>query len=145
MYPFKYKGTHHCEAGVLTCIDFRFWEVVTEFVKNELKIESFDFPSLPGSTKPVNEVWDIKVIKDCVAVSVDLHQIKKFLIFDHQDCGAYGGSGKFPNQEEEREFHNEKLREAKTVINQDFPELEVLLYYIKLNEEQTEVEFVKVD
>ena len=53
--PFKFKDVHHCEAVVLTCIDFRFWRETLEFVEKKLGIETFDFPSLPGAAKAINE------------------------------------------------------------------------------------------
>ena len=54
-YPFKYKKIHYCSAVLLTCIDFRFWRETVDFVETELRIQDFDFPSLPGAAKAINE------------------------------------------------------------------------------------------
>ena len=101
---FNYKGIHSCEAVVLCCIDFRFWRETLEFAEKELGLKSFDFPSLPGAAKAINEGNDLAL--GCVSVPCDLHHAKKIVIVNHADCGAYGGSSKFDgNSEAEQKFH----------------------------------------
>src|SRR5665647_270213 len=103
---FNFKGVHHCEAVVLSCIDFRFWKETIEFIEKELKIEDFDFPSLPGSAKAINESTGEDVAFKCISVPVELHKAQKIIIINHEDCGAYGGSEKFGgNSAQEQEFH----------------------------------------
>jgi len=142
--PFKFKGTHSCEAVVLCCIDFRFWRETLEFVEKELGLTSFDFPSLPGSAKAINECMsENDLAMACVGVPVNLHHAKKIVIVNHQDCGAYGGSKKFNGDDEaEQKFHEEELQKAKEKILAKYPDKEVILVYAKLVDEKENIEFV---
>lgn len=144
--PFKFKNIHSCEAVVLTCVDFRFWRQTLEFVEKELSIKSFNFPSLPGAAKAINEcVSDEDIAMQCVSVPYGLHHAKKLVIVNHQDCGAYGGSKVFNgNKIEEQKFQEAELKKAKTKILGKYPELEVMLVYAKLADEGESVEFVKL-
>ena len=143
--PFKFKDIHSCEAVVLTCIDFRFWKETVEFVELELGIKNFDFPSLPGAAKAINESNGEDLAMSCISVPVDLHHAQKIVIINHQDCGAYGGSEKFnENNEEEQKFHEEELRKAKEKILAKYPDKEIILAYVKLIDNKNNVEFINV-
>ena len=144
---YKFKDVHSCEAVVLTCIDFRFWRETVEFVEKELGIKDFDFPSLPGSAKAINDCLEEDDLAfNCVSVSCDLHHAKKVVIVNHEDCGAYGGSAKFGgDQEKEQKFHEEELRKARKKLIDKYPGKEYVLLFAKLADEKTKVEFLKVN
>jgi len=142
---FKYKGIHSCEAVVLCCIDFRFWKETIEFIKSELGIKSFDFPSLPGAAKAINESKDTEFVFGCISVPIELHHTQKVVIINHQDCGAYGGSAKFNGDEKaEQEFHEKELQKAKNKILENFPDKEIILIYAKLIDDKEGIKFVIV-
>ena len=145
-YPFKFKGIHHCIAAVLCCIDFRFWQETVDFVKTELGIQDFDFPSLPGSAKTINECeGDLELAMQCVNIPCDLHQAKKIVIVNHADCGAYGGIKKFKGDiEAEQKFHEEELRKAKAKVLAKYPDKEVILVFAKLVDNGDNIEFITV-
>ena len=144
--PFKFKDVHHCEAVVLSCIDFRFWKETTEFVKNELNIKTFDFPSLPGSAKAINESNDETFVFGCISVPVELHHAEKIVIINHQDCGAYSGSAKWSGDDEaEQKFHEKELKKAKEKILTKYPDKEIILIYAKLVDNKENIEFVTID
>ena len=139
---FKFKNIHSCEAVVLACIDFRFWKETVEFVQTELGIKDFDFPSLPGSAKAINEGSELAL--SCIKVPCDLHHAEKIVIVNHQDCGAYGGSAKFNGDVEmEQKFHEEELRKAKAKVLSIYLEKEVILIYARLAGD--EIEFLKIE
>ncbi|MFH1583104.1 MAG: carbonic anhydrase [Candidatus Falkowbacteria bacterium] len=143
---FKFKNVHTCEAVVLTCIDFRFWRETLEYVEKELGIKSFDFPSLPGAAKAINEcLKEADLAMQCVSVPCDLHHAKKLVIVNHQDCGAYGGS-KFFNGDGaiEQKFHEEELKKAKAKVFKKYSDLEIIMIYARLADEGESVEFVKL-
>ena len=144
---YKFKDVHSCEAVVLTCIDFRFWCETVEFVEKELGIKDFDFPSLPGSAKAINDcLKEDDLAFNCISVSCDLHHAKKVVIVNHEDCGAYGGSAKFGgDQEKEQKFHEEELRKARKKLIDKYPGKEYVLLFAKLADEKTKVEFLKVN
>lgn len=139
---FKFKGVHSCEAVVLSCIDFRFWKETAEFAEKELGIKSFDFPSLPGAVKPINE--DEELAMKCISVPCDLHHVQKIILVNHEDCGAYGGSAKFATREDEQKFHEEELRKAKVKISEKYPDKETVMIYARLADENENIEFVKI-
>lgn len=141
---FNYKGIHSCDAVVLCCIDFRFWRETVEFAEKELELKSFDFPSLPGAAKAINECIDGDISMSCVGVPCELHHVKKIIIINHQDCGAYGGSGKFQNGEEEQKFHEEELQKAKEKLMKKYPDKEYVLVYARLVDDKENIEFVTV-
>lgn len=143
--PFKFRDVHSCEAVVLTCIDFRFWRETLEFVEKELNLVSFDFPSLPGSAKAINESNDETFVFGSISVPIDLHHAKKVVIVNHQDCGAYGGSKKFNGDDDaEQKFHEAELRKAKEKILAKYPDKEIILIYAKMVDGKENVEFVIV-
>jgi carbonic anhydrase len=142
--PFRFKDIHSCEAVVLTCIDFRFWKETVEFVEQELEIKSFDFPSLPGAAKAINEGSNLAM--SCISVPCDLHHAEKIVIVNHQDCGAYGGSAKFDGDAEaEQKFHEEELRKSGDIVRKKYPNKEIILVYAKLANNGDNIEFIKVE
>ena len=143
--PFKYKGVHSCEAVVLACIDFRFWKETVEFIEKELGIKSYDFPSLPGAAKAINESNGSDLAMSCISVPCDLHHVKKIVIINHQDCGAYGGSVKFENEDDEQKFHEEELKKAKEKLSAKYPDKEIILVYARLADNQENIEFVIIN
>lgn len=61
-----------------------------------------------------------------IDIAVRLHHIKKVVLVNHEDCGAYGESGT-------PEKHAEDLKNAKEGVNQAYPDLEVGTYYLHLD------------
>lgn len=142
---FKFKDVHHCEAVVLCCIDFRFWKETVNFIENKLGIKSFDFPSLPGSAKAINESQEGDIVSQCIGVPVELHHVKKIIIINHEDCGAYGGSKKFAgNTDAEQEFHISELQKAKEKLVGKYSDKEIFLVYAALDSEKENIEFIIV-
>ncbi len=143
---FCYGGVHKCDAVVLCCIDFRFWRETMQFADEKLKIKSYDFPKLPGAAKAINESAEGDMSQSCVSVPCDLHEVKKIVIVNHEDCGAYGGSGKFEGDKDaEQEFHSQELRKAREIIQQKYPNKEIMLYYARLNEDNRQVQFIEIN
>jgi len=143
---FKFKNIHFCEAVILSCIDFRFWKEIVEFVENELGIKSFDFPSLPGAAKAINESLDGDISQQCISVPIELHHAQKIVIINHEDCGAYGGSEKFGgDRDEEQKFHETELQKAKEKLKAKYPDKEIILAYAKLTSDGENIEFILID
>ncbi len=140
---FLFKNKHTCEAVVLTCVDFRFWNSVVEFVKNELKIKNFDLATVPGAAKEIvngNEAID----KLEIDIPVKFHHVRKVVIVNHEDCGAYGGSSRFKNADEEEKFHRGELLKARSIIEKVHPGVEVVLAYARLVDEKKKIRFLIV-
>jgi len=143
--PFRFKDVHHCEAAVLSCIDFRFRQETEEFVRSFLGFQEFDPPKLPGSTQSFGTADQALALK-CITVPAKLHGVKTFILVHHQDCGAYGGSSSFNGDaEREQHFHEKELRSAKEIIQEIYPEKPVIMIYIRISGDKENLEFMLVE
>lgn len=122
------------EALVLTCIDFRFHEKLKSALL-ELKIKNYDLLSLAGGAKnlasPARAIYQ-KTVLDNIKLAAQLHKIKKVILVNHNDCGAYGGSGKHKNLREEIIFHKSELKKAEELIKKTFPNLKTKIELLTL-------------
>lgn len=136
---------HTCEALVLFCIDFRFHEGFLEKIKNELGTESFDIVALAGGAKnivsPESQAF-VDVVFRNLEISAKLHEIKKVILTNHIDCGAYGGSQSFNSPEEEINFHKSELSRARAIVQKQFPKLDIEVYLVY--KEGSEVKLLRV-
>lgn len=124
---------------VITCIDYRFWEQALEIISE--KYGKLDLISIAGGAKGLSSPSNIShfdTIIDNINISVKLHGAKRIILTNHVDCGAYGGSSNFMANEHEEYFHNKELKTAKKVINEKFPDLEVVMIFIKKNNDKIE-------
>jgi carbonic anhydrase len=71
-------------------------------------------------------VFDFETVIGQIEISDRLHKIKKTILINHEDCGAYGDAGNY-------ERHKEDLIKAKIRLGEDFNHLDVEAYYLHLN------------
>jgi carbonic anhydrase len=76
--------SHHCQAIVVCCIDFRFQKFIRQWTDENLKGKTFDLVGYAGSTK------DLDTILGQIDISVSLHHISQVVLIHHEECGAYG-------------------------------------------------------
>lgn len=111
---------HNCETVIVTCIDFRFQKYINNWISENFHSKSFDRVAIAGG------VFDLNYVLKQVEISHRLHHIKKVVLVNHEDCGAYGEAGT-------PEKHAEDLNNAAAKIKAQYPELEVETYYLHLN------------
>lgn len=111
---------HSCEAVIVTCIDFRFQEYINNWISGNFQPKSFDRVAIAGG------VFDLDYVLKQIEISHRLHHIKKVILINHEDCGAYGETGT-------PEKHAEDLKNAAAKIKAQYPELEVEAYYLHLD------------
>lgn len=111
---------HKAESIVVTCIDFRLQEAINQWIAKQLQPKTFDRVALGGGVK------NLENILDQIDIAVRLHHIKKVVLVNHEDCGAYGEEGN-------RQKHTEDLRAAKNQVRKLYPDLEVDTYYLHLD------------
>ncbi len=111
---------HSCEAGIVTCIDFRFQEYINSWISENFRPKTFDRMAIAGG------VFDFDYVLKQLEISKRLHHIKKVVLINHEDCGAYGEAGT-------DEKHAEDLKNAASQIKQKYSDLEVQTYYLHLN------------
>ncbi len=111
---------YQTEGTIVTCIDFRFQKAINKWITEHIRPKIFDRVSLAGATK------NLSTILDQIDISVRLHHIKKVILINHEDCGAYGEEGTLQK-------HTQDLREAKAKIKEKYPDLEIETYYLHLD------------
>lgn len=111
---------HICSSLLVSCIDFRVQRTVEEWARKNLGEGNYDRVALVGGVK------NRDVILSQVDISVRLHQIKKVVLMNHEDCGAYGAEGT-------AEKHREDLRATADAIHATYPYLAIESYYVLLD------------
>jgi carbonic anhydrase len=111
---------HVSDSCVVCCIDFRFQKHIRKFADEYLKNKTFDLIGFAGASKSLD------IILGQLDISVRLHQIKQVVLIHHEECGAYGA-------ESTLERHAEDLKKAKNAILAKWPNLQVGLFYMKLD------------
>jgi len=69
-------------------------------------------------------------------VAIQLHQIRKVIVLDHRDCGAYKvilGEDFSKDRAKETAIHSDKLKELAQQIHGKYPRLEVELLLMSLD------------
>jgi carbonic anhydrase len=110
------------DAIVIHCIDFRLQKYLDPWIQNRFGHDNYNRVSLAGG------VLEFETISKQVEISVGLHKIKKVVLINHEDCGAYGAAGNY-------ERHKTDLEEAERKIEALFPGLDVETYYLHLDGE----------
>jgi carbonic anhydrase len=110
---------HVTDAIVVHCIDFRFQKYLDPWLHEHFGHDNYDRVSLAGG------VFDFYTILKQIEISDRLHKIKKVILVNHEDCGAYGDQGT-------PERHARDLHEAERKIEALFPHLDVEIYYMHL-------------
>ena len=110
------------DALVVHCIDFRLQEYLNHWLDENIGIGNYDRVSLAGG------VFDFDAVFQQVEIAERLHEIKKVVFINHEDCGVYGKA-------ETKERHAADLRIAREKVNQCCSYLDVELYYLSLSGE----------
>ncbi len=120
---------HQVNDLVISCMDFRFRPKIAEWIKNSLNDQA-DLVILAGASKAIlDDDTQASMLKQ-IGLGEKLHTIKTVHIIDHIDCGAYGGSAKFNNKDDETTTHKDTLNKAEEIVKKSFPDLEVKKYII---------------
>lgn len=117
---------HQAEAIVITCIDFRFQEYINNWISENFQAKTYDRGAFAGAAK------NLDTILSQIEVAHRLHKIKKVVLINHEDCGAYGKEN-FPDSQSEHQKHAADLKESAFKIKQKYPDLEVKTYYLHLD------------
>ena len=111
---------HTCKALVLHCIDFRFRKNLAEFLEGKFG-DSYDLVSVAGGVKSlVSAIEDNNFILEQIRISNKLHKPEVFILIQHEDCGAYGGSVAFGDFSTEQEAQNQELEKAEAFLKKEF-------------------------
>lgn len=126
---------HEAEAAALFCVDRRFLKVQRRYVREVLKIKTFDPYGFPGGGKNLvkRSALRTKIVKAIRVVSFDLHKAKKIVAFLHADCAAYGGTKYFGSSHAEAAQYRKDLAKVKKFLAKEFPDAEIICVYSNVN------------
>ncbi len=127
------------EALALTCIDYRLIDDAVRFF-NSMKLRNeYDQVELAGAAlAAVSPKFPSsnQAFWDHVAIAKTLHNIKKVIVVDHRDCGAYKvafGDAYAGKGEAETAQHKGVMLEAQAMLKAKFPDLGSEFYLMALN------------
>jgi hypothetical protein len=132
-------GAGGTDALLLNCIDYRLTAATTQFMGKHGLAGKYDQIILAGGALGAKNdkfpAWGT-TFWDHVQLALDLHHIRKIVIVDHRDCGAYKiifGEDFAADPKKELEVHAKQMRSLKDDIAQKYPKLQVEMYLMALN------------
>lgn len=118
----------HADALLLSCMDYRLVDDIVRYMDARGMTNDYDHVVLAGaSLGAVSDKlnWG-KTFWDHLDVAIKLHHIKKVIILDHKDCGAYRVVFERDfTGDEELAIHREQAAKLRAAIKEKHPSLEV--------------------
>ncbi|MDO5103703.1 MAG: hypothetical protein Q4D91_12540 [Lautropia sp.] len=134
------------EALLLSCMDFRLMNEIEHYMNARGLRDKYDHVVLAGaSLGAVTDqfpAWN-KTFWDHVDIAKKLHHIKKVIVIDHRDCGAYKvvlGEDSVKTEKLETEAHVAQLGKLRSMLKARHPELEVETLLMSLDGQVEPVE-----
>ena len=103
---------HKAKILAIHCIDLRFQEIIDEDLRAKASYGHFDRISWPGAS------LDFENVRDSALVSLKLHDPDEILIYEHEECGAYG-------QENSEDIHRANAQRLAGALLQEKPSLKI--------------------
>jgi carbonic anhydrase len=133
------------KALVLSCIDYRILEAERYFLSLQNLGGQYDWTALAGASLALSGMphqYDAQAFWDQLDISSRLHHIQKVIILDHEDCAVYQykiDPSLTSNPSLELTTHTEYLSRAYWAIRDRYPDLNIELYFVKLNTEVKQI------
>ncbi|MBU6443940.1 MAG: hypothetical protein KGR48_08490 [Alphaproteobacteria bacterium] len=137
--PLRSTASGVIEAMGVTCIDYRLVDDAMRFFDGLGLTNEYDELALAGASlaavspkfpKANAAFWDQ------LAISKNLHHIKKVIVLDHRDCGAYKvafGKAFAAARDEETAQHAKVMKTLKAKLAKQHPDLEAAFYLMALD------------
>jgi len=123
---------YRADAAVVWCFDDRITLVVQKFLKR-IGAPRVDTVRIAGGAMALaspKSGFEQDFVIEQLRLSRKLHQTERVILIAHRDCGAYGGSARFPGDADaEAAFHGAEMARAAGVIGSALPELSVECYF----------------
>src|SRR4030042_6228992 len=100
---------HKAKALAIHCIDYRFQTIIEDDLEKRRLKGQFDRISSPGVSQ------NFEVVDKFAKLSLQLHDPDEILIYEHEDCGAYGDD----NSEETHRANAQKLANSLKTAKQE--------------------------
>jgi hypothetical protein len=133
------NASGQAEVLLLSCMDFRLLDEIARYMDGRGLTNKYDHVILAGAS--LGALVDAKpewgaTFWNHVEVAKELHHIKKVMIIDHRDCGAYKvfiGPDTAKDRETETRFHTEQLRKLAAALTKRHSDLNVELLLMSLD------------
>jgi carbonic anhydrase-like protein len=127
------------EALLLNCIDYRLTAATSRYMADRQMEGKYDQFILAGASLGAKTdqfpAWST-TFWEHVQVAIDLHRIRRIIVMDHRDCGAYKeilGLDLAANPAEEFDVHAGQMRSLRADIGGRHPGLAVELLLMGLD------------
>jgi hypothetical protein len=120
---------------LFACLDWRLHPAIENYFLNFA--DGCDLCVTAGSVKGLIDSATQSYFLEQINISKKLHNCQAVVLTMHMDCGAYGGSRAFPAEADETANCQDQLSQAKTFVEQNFPEMPVETYIIGLRRNET--------
>jgi carbonic anhydrase len=127
------------EAVVLSCMDYRVMDELAVWLHKRGYRNNYDHLVLAGASLGAlvkqQPAWG-KTFWSHLQIAIDLHSVKKAIIVDHRDCGAYNvfvGKDHAKTRDAETAIHAKYLRLLRGEIAKQQPKLGVELFLMDLD------------
>ena len=125
------------EAVVLSCMDYRLMDDVGAYMDKRGLKDNYDHLILAGASLGALTTkypeWG-KTFRDHLGLAIQLHHIKRVIVIDHRDCGAYRLIlGKDLKGDDEKKAHAVELKRLATQIHGAHPQLATETYLMDLD------------
>ena len=107
------SAKHKAHGLIIKCIDFRFQERIEADAKSRGLYGNSDEIAWPGASK------DSDNVSKSAELSIRLHDPSEVLIYEHEDCGAYG-------ENNSEEIHRQNAQRLKEFLEQIKPGIKVV-------------------
>jgi carbonic anhydrase len=127
------------DALAFSCIDFRLVDAAVKFFDGDIHPKDYDLLALAGaSLGAVSPKFPSSndAFWNHVDIAKSLHHIKKVVVLDHRDCGAYKvafGKAFAAEHNAETVQHKSMMLQLKTALAQKHPELASEFYLMALD------------
>ena len=111
---------HKAKALIIHCIDFRFQKQIEDDLKARNLEDQFDRISWPGVSK------DLINVSKSAEISIILHDPDEAIIYEHEDCGAYGDDNSL-------ETHRKNANALKDCLEKIKPLIKVNTLFVTLD------------
>lgn len=129
--PVDAAGAAHTEALLLSCMDYRLTDDITRYMDWRGLHDDYDHVILAGAALGAqtrkHRAWG-KTFWEHLDVALQLHHVRRVVLLDHRDCGAYKvflGEDLAKDAAHETSVHTRYLRELRRQILAKHPGLTV--------------------
>ena len=133
------RASGHADVLLLSCMDYRLLDKLTAYMDGRGLKGDYDHVILAGASLGAltdkRPDWG-RTFFQHLDVALQLHQIRRVMVIDHMDCGAYReflGAAAVSTPERELAAHSYYLKRLRTMIVQRHPKLGVELGLMSLD------------